>query len=279
MRPPDADGDSPAPTGEGPAPPAPSPPLTGPARDRERERLQTLANVQRMRGQLVDARATLQQALALGGEPGPGDAPVHEMLGDILAADERWDEAKTAYGTAHALDPRRASAERKFAQMTLRAADAAAERALAEAVLRGEAVPGGASGASAAGGGAFGGGARGKRNAGLAMLLSGLAPGFGQLYNGQLVKGLICLGIFFVTLLAIRLSPDGDLLVKQAVSLLAGQPLRGARGEVSPLLWLLVFLSAAVWLYALLDAPITASKTESSGAAGTAGVDKSGWEV
>lgn len=251
-----------------PPPPDGNAPLSDAARERERDRLLTLANVQRMRGQLAEAQATLKQALSLAGGSPEADAPVHELLGDVLAADEKWEEAKAAYNTAHTLQASRASAERKFAHMALRTAEAAREREMAEAALRGE-LPADR-----------GGGPRGKRSPGMAMLLSALVPGFGQFYNGQLTKGLVCLGAFLLALIAIGLSPDGDLLVKQILGLIVLRPVPGARGDVSPLLWLLVLVSGVVWLYGVLDAPITASRLsrEVRSDGGTT-VDKSGWEV
>ena len=103
-------------------------PLSPAARDRERDRLLTLANVQRMRGQTREAGETLDQALAFSDpDAGPGtraaDAPIHEMRGDLLAANGEDKKARDAYDAAHKLDPTRASAERKYAQMTLRLAD------------------------------------------------------------------------------------------------------------------------------------------------------------
>jgi hypothetical protein len=62
------------------------PPLTtATAVVRERERLLTLVNVQRMRGQTDDARKTLEQILAVSeGLPGRDIAPTQELLGDLL---------------------------------------------------------------------------------------------------------------------------------------------------------------------------------------------------
>lgn len=246
---------------------SPTPP-SDPALARERDRLLTLANVQRMRGQLGEARDTLKTALAMGDPAAADAAPVHEMLGDILAADERWDEAKAAFAKAHELAPARASTERKFAQMTLRAADAAAEKAMAEAILRGE-MPVAPQGHTPLG----------KRAPGMALLLSFVAPGFGQIYNGQLVKGLIFLGIYIVTLLGIAFSPDASLFFRQTIPLLFGR-VPGDRGDLSPLLVFLLLVGGITWIYAVLDAPLVASKLGQDAAApGGPKIDKSGWEV
>ncbi len=258
--------------------PAAAAPLSPAARDRERDRLLTLANVQRMRGQAREAGETLHQALALSDpNAGPGtraaDAPVHEMLGDLLAAEGEDEKARDAYDAAHKLDPARASAERKFAQMALRIADMKALAALGEAVRKGEAPPPEAVGLASS--------VAGKRSPGLALLASLALPGFGQFYNGQFVKGAICLGVFLLTLLAVRLSPDSGVLFAQITSLLAARPAPGAKGAVSPLLWLLILVSAATWLYALADAVTTAGKGSKPGGGGSGGppLDKTGWEV
>lgn len=243
-----------------------SAPAPRPDAARERERLLTLANVQRMRGQLAEARKSLEDALALSGDvSSSANAPAHEMLGDILAAEEKWEEAKAAYATAHALDPTRVASERKLAQAALHLADIAHERALADALLRGE-MP--------AAGGAFGMQQGAKSSPGLALLLSLFMPGMGQMINGQFVKGMICLGVFFVSMAVICLSPGGKDLVDQIRHLAAGQAYKGA--APSPMLWMLLFVSGVIWLYSVLDAPMTAGK-KSGGDAPK--VDKSGWEV
>lgn len=250
--------------------PTPSPDLS---RERERDRLLTLANVQRVRGQLPEAQKTLRDALALGGEATAADAPIHEMLGDLLGADGKWDEAKAAYATAHALDPARVAAERKLAQAALHVAEAAQARALADAVLRGEALP------SAVGGSAS---SQGKRSPAMAMFFSAVIPGAGQLYNGQTVKGLLCIAVTVITLLAIWLVPGGALVLDQIVSMIVpGAKKRLAPGEAPPFVWFLVLLSAVVWLYSVLDAPTVAAKMSDDRRRG--GVppegDRSGWEV
>ena len=97
----------------------------------------------------------------------------------------------------------------------------------------------------------------------------------GQMVNGEFVKGAICLGVFLVSMAALALSSDGALLVDQIRHLAAGKAYKGA--APSPMLWMLLFLSGVIWLYSVLDAPITAGKK--SGGDGGPKVDKSGWEV
>jgi hypothetical protein len=218
------------------------------ARERERDRLLTLANVQRMRGQTADARATLDSVLSLlAGAPGRETSPVHELLGDLHAADENWEQAQAAYGAAHEADPNRPSAERKFAAATLRVADA---KALAAAMASGNLDDLNSLNT----------GQRGKRNPGAALLLSLLTPGLGQFANGQLLKGGFCLAIWLLSLLALNLTDAGKDLFKQFLGFATGRFVKGAGEPVSPLFWMLVVLAAGIWVYSIVDAAVSASK-------------------
>jgi hypothetical protein len=232
------------------------------ARERERDRLLSLATVQRMRAQILDSRASLQKALIVSeGMPGPQVAPIHEMLGDMLAAEERWEQAAAAYEQAQILDPARASAERKFGEMTLRIAD---EKAMAK--LGGMAGAGGSDAITS--------GAQGKRNPGFAMILSLIVPGFGQFYNGQFIKACTCLGIFVIAIFLITMTPE----IKALRCLFT--PTAGCRGlSVSPFTWFCVLAASGAWLFSLVDAPISASKTQDTSSETGPVVDKSGWEV
>jgi hypothetical protein len=234
------------------------------ARERERDRLLSLATVQRMRAQILDARASLQKAIILSeGMPGPQVAPIHEMLGDMLAAEERWEQAAASYEQAQALDPARASAERKFGEMTLRIADEKAMAKLGGMVRSGS-------------GDAITSGSQGKRNPGFAMILSLIVPGFGQFYNGQFIKACVCLGVFVIAMFLITLTPD----IKAIRCLLIPGTTTGCRGlTIAPLTWFCILAAAGAWLFSLIDAPIAASKTQDMSIESGPVVDKSGWEV
>ena len=95
------------------------------ARERELERLLTRANVERARALIRDSRKTLEQALALAPHVSPtAAAPVYEQLGDLLAAEERLPEAKEHYEKALELSGgKRASAEKKLGEVTVRLSD------------------------------------------------------------------------------------------------------------------------------------------------------------
>jgi hypothetical protein len=253
----------PAPTIEIPADPV--------ARERERDRLLTLANVQRMRGQVSEARQTLQNAVALAeGMPPQTLAPTYELLGDMLSTEGRIEEAMEAYQNATSADPKRASAEKKFAQMTLALAEANGTLNISEAMLRGESI------ADLMASGALG-RQQGKKNAGVAMMLSILMPGFGQMYNGQIVKGVILMGLFLGLLLIITLAPGGSAFLRQFAAFVALNPGKAAAAPA----WLPVVGVAVVvvWLYGIVDAPFMAAKGVAPDDDGRPVIDKSGWEV
>jgi hypothetical protein len=109
------------------------------------------------------------------------------------------------------------------------------------------------------------------------MLLSACFPGFGQIYNGQLVKGLILLGVYLFSLLILSLSPERDDLFRSIIALFALKPAKMAH-SVSPLVVVFAVIAFATWVYSIVDAPFFAGK---AGAVRDERpqIDKSGWEV
>lgn len=116
------------------------------------------AALHRRRGRLKEALAECEQAIALV----PSDAAALELYGDVLQGLGRVDDALAAYRRAGEADPRRASAERKYAELLL-----LQDRGVKAFVA---AEP---------------------RNPYVAVLLSALCPGAGQFYNGQPAKALV----------------------------------------------------------------------------------------
>jgi hypothetical protein len=224
------------------------------ARERELERLLTAANLNRVRAQLREARKTLDQALVIAEAISPkAAAPVHEQIGDMLAAEERWPEAKERYETALKLSHNdRPSAERKLGEVTVHLSDLAAfERLGGE--LQGEDIadilrtPRG-----------------GKRNAGIAMLAS-LIPGFGQFYCGAFIKGAILLGIFITALLVISLAPEKSSYLEMVFGTVM---MKTVKGSFPAYLHVCGFAAFASWLYSLVDAPFTAKSMSSENGPG-----------
>jgi hypothetical protein len=240
------------------------------AREREHNRLMTLANVERMRGDLTQSEKTLQTALLFTEGMQERDiAPVHELIGDLKMQRGDLKGALAAYDTAHKMNTERASAERKFAEVTLKLARIDGALAHTEELVKSDRFVSILADA----------GPQKRRNAGVAMLFS-LFPGFGQFYNGQFVKGAILMALIVISSLVIALSGNWAGMVQQFV--VAFKPgINMQPMPFNPVMWIFVLISVGTWLYSLVDAPFFANKRnmEGTGDSQKPVVDKTGWEV
>jgi tetratricopeptide (TPR) repeat protein len=188
------------------------------------------ANIHRLRGQTLEAEERCRAALELQ----PEEATALEMLGDLLRERGRLDEAAEQYQSAIAAAPERLSAERKFAELTLELAERQRLRDQAAFLLSNPPST-----------------VQQRRNVTLALLLSAIFPGLGQFYNQQWLKGcilavavLICLGL------------GGDALLRLVFTIASARP----AGAVSQWGAWFGFLGFVFWLYAVIDAVVTAQK-------------------
>ncbi len=195
----------------------------------EVERILTQASVERARNNVVAARHLLEQAL----QKAPQRADIHELLGDVLRAVGDLAGALECYRKARELDPKRASAEEKFAAALL---EVNAPPVSEETPF----LP---------------------KNPTLAVAFSALIPGTGQIYNEQWGKGIammvvtfLSLGYFLQFYHQIRASTTLPTLGQ------VQQQLEQANvGEI--LLLLLAGLTAfAMWTWSILDAYFTARR-------------------
>ena len=249
----------------------PAKPL-GSEQDRERERLLSQANAFRVKGQITDARETLQKALLLAESlPMREQAPLYEQLGDLLLIEEKFDDALAAYTKAREFDPKRVVTERKFADASLQKAQATGKLSMSEALLRGDSL------ADLLASGELN-GAGGRRNAGLAMFLSMIVPGFGQFYNGQLIKALILASVFVISLLVLMLSPERNDFFRDVTAIFALKTAKAGH-PISPLTIFFALTCFGSWLFSLVDAPFSANKIRPAAEVVVSKVDKSGWEV
>jgi tetratricopeptide (TPR) repeat protein len=238
----------------------------------ERDRLMTQAGVFRAKGQITDARETLEKALAMAQGGKPRDiAMVHEQIGDLLLVEEELEAATEAFQQAFHIDPTRTTAEKKIASTQMAISDREAEKRLGQKALQDDSIASIIASGDLTGHG-------GKRNAGIAMGLSVAVPGFGQIYNGQLVKGLILIAVFAIALLVISFSPEKDDLFKLIGSTFALKPARDV--SVSPPIMAVAVIGFIAWIYAIVDAPFFTRQNEvSREERSPSAVDKSGWEV
>ena len=208
-----------------------------PKRD-EIERLLRTAHIHQVRGEREKAKTLLQQALELDAE----NASVWELLGDYRRESEDWQGAHDAYKQAQELAPDNAAIERKYAEAVLQLTRQQEQYQQWERAIEGKGV---------------GDTTALPRNPGLAFLLSLLMPGVGQLYNGQLVKGGIILGVMFVCIVVFMLTPGGSDFIYNLLAYLVN-PAR-ARGAMSGTQLMTAVVMFIVWVYAFIDAPLSAA--------------------
>ncbi|MBM3457530.1 MAG: hypothetical protein FJX77_03200, partial [Armatimonadetes bacterium] len=155
----------------------------GPADGQEQARAEQLfreAHILRMRAQAAAAEGKCRQALALS----PQDALGLELLGDLLLDQEKVEEAEGAYQQALEFAPGKESLETKLARIILERAEGDRSRLTAELLLS---TPRPAR--------------EGKQQQTVAILLSLICAGGGQLVLGEHWKGGILLAFWLLSLL------------------------------------------------------------------------------
>jgi len=143
----------------------------------EADRHLTVAYLARRRGNLREAETRCRAAIDLN----PTDAGALELYGDVLQGLGRVDDAILCYRRAADQDPRRASAEKKYAELMLlqnRSIQTLQEEFIA-------------------------------RNPTVAVMFSALMPGAGQAYNGDGVKGVLLGALWLALLYLLGWSPWG----------------------------------------------------------------------
>jgi len=198
-------------------------PLSPPGVDSRVEELLRDAHLARVRRHWAEAETLCRRALDLK----PDDAMGLEMLGDLLAEKGDLDGALERFRAALALDPTKAALEDRIARLALQKGEAELERQEAERLLNSP------TGKVAA-----------KRNATVAVLLSLVCPGAGQVFNRQTVKGALLIAVWLPSLFGMM-----ELFRLFVVLMGAGRGLQPDQG-----LALLGLVGVLVWLYAIIDA-------------------------
>jgi tetratricopeptide (TPR) repeat protein len=188
------------------------------------------ANVFRLRGQAEEAEARCRAALELA----PEDATALEMMGDLVRGRGQTEAAADFYKRAVAAAPGRPSPEKKYAEVTLELADRARQREVVDLLLEPAISP-----------------QQQRRNVMTAFLLSAFFPGLGQFYNREGIKG----ALLVVSSLAC-LALGGDQLMRLLLTVATTRP----SGEVNSMGAWLGLLSGVLWIYAVIDAVVTAQK-------------------
>ncbi len=206
------------------------------------------ATLLRSRGGLQQALALAQEAVSLDDESWEG----HELVGDLFLSLARPDQAMESYRRAREINPERAPLEEKVGRAALAQAERDRTTELSRSLLEGRdtlQLP--------------------KRNPSYAALYSFIIPGLGQVYNREVGKGIVVVALWLAML---ALSVVG---VRSELALRPSGPMGSLYG---PQIDLNAILSAAfsgvgaiwvvclivVWIYAVADAALRASKTMTS---------------
>jgi len=192
----------------------------------------------------------------------PNSPDIYEMLGDALAADGRYTKAMEAYRYGLRLDPSRTLLEDKLARASLRQYEVQRKLERARKIIE--------SGAAHE---------KSLRKAGqLAAVLSFIAPGLGQIRNGQHFKGLailmswLLLVVLVVTILTQAVNQTWkemreDYALRRAtrtrLDVWAAALAHVHRSAFSAIVfWSAVTCALGLHAYAMIDASIVATKRE-----------------
>lgn len=203
----------------------------------EFERLTTAARIHRIRGNYSEAEKCIRRAL----EIRPGDIEAREFAADMMMARGELEQAAEEYKRIHEEDPQRASAEEKYARAILQIAEAKRQRELLKEMLENPARR------------------RQPQRSPLVAAVLSAAPGFGHIYCGQLVRGIVLfVAAMFAWLIFYAAAPP--------VQSYLPPPERTMRflQDLSPAA--IFFLCAALFIhvYAFVDAAVVADRSQKS---------------
>ncbi|MHB9035178.1 MAG: tetratricopeptide repeat protein [Armatimonadota bacterium] len=198
----------------------------------EFDRLITAAHVHRRRGDYTEADRAINQALELR----PTDLDTREFAADMLFARGKLEPALEAYKAILAEDSSRVSAEQKYARTVLQISEGKRQKELLQDMLDNPAKY------------------RTPARSPLVAAILSAAPGFGQIYNGQFVKGAV---IFAATMIFwfffYLLRPDVSIYRPEDRMMAFAQ-------NLNPLAVVFALVSIFLQVYALVDAPVVAGK-------------------
>jgi len=204
------------------------------------------ATLLRARKERAEALKLAQEALTLDEESWEG----HELVGDLLMEMNRGEQALESYRRARELNKSRPALEEKMGRAALARASRLRTAEMSEALLQGTAKPFSA-----------------PRKPAVAALFSLVIPGLGQLYNGQVAKGIIFAAVFllafgFTTMAVLaQVSPISSQGMLYAPRIDLTGMLSGAFSGVNAI-WSLLLLG--IYIYAVADAGLTASRSMTS---------------
>lgn len=205
------------------------------------DRLLSTANVHRMRGDYLAAEDACKEALSVD----ESRLDIRELIADLLYTRGQLEASRDEYAKIMELDPARVSTEAKYAKVALEIGEREYQKKLMLDMLEN---PGRY---SAPRGGPI-----------AATICSVLLPGVGQMYLGEIKKGVILAGSYLFAILMLAMdSFSTKNLLKSFGAMFNPTP------EKYPIDGLTIFFAAAaafVYVYAVIDAPIAAGKGRES---------------
>lgn len=208
-------------------------------RSAEIDRLMSRANVHRMRGEYIEVEDLCKQIIELD----ENNADARELMADMLFARGQLQPAADEYKKLLEYHPDRVSAETKYAKVILEMGENEHEKQIAQEMLEN---PGKYK--------------EPQSHPLLAFIFSAVVPGVGQLYNREMIKGYIILGVFIFSLLILAMSPDTKNLLQAFGALMNPQDAPTKPPPVGKLVILMVGALVFTYIYAVIDAPIAAAK-------------------
>lgn len=213
--------------------------MTSPNRDSLKkqddfERFMRLAHLNRRRGDYAQANQSIMKAL----EINPADLEAREFAADMLLVHGELQKALDAYKAILEEDETRASAEEKFAKITLQLAEGKRQQELLKDILenpelRSSLVP--------------------SRNPFVAAFFSCI-PGFGHVYCGEYIKGVVIFGITFFSWFMF-------FLLRPSVYGSESQRIVQFVNNIDPLTVVFLLLAVVVHMYGIVNAAVVAEKT------------------
>lgn len=192
----------------------------------EFDRLMTAANVFRRRGDYPQATQTIKQALQLR----PADMDAREFAADMLYAHGEVEKAAEYYKNILAEDSTRTSAEEKYAKAVLDIAEGKRQKDLLKMMIENPTQ--------------F---HTTEKSATLAVIISA-APGFGQIYCGQYLRGMVLLGAWLLALVLFILTLGSSSVNGQLLN------------RITPSSLIFMCIAGMIHIYTLVDAAVQAEK-------------------
>ncbi|MCE5313567.1 MAG: tetratricopeptide repeat protein [Armatimonadota bacterium] len=198
----------------------------------EFDKLITAAHVHRRRGDYAEADRAIRHALDMC----PNDMDAREFAADMLFARGRLEQAAKEYKAILSEDASRTYAEEQYARVILQISEGKRQQELLKDMLENPSKY------------------RAPARSPLVAAILSIAPGFGQIYNGQFVKGAalftttMILWFFFYLMRPDVSAYRPDVRMMQFVQ------------NLSPLAVIFALSAFFLQVYAFVDAPVVADK-------------------